>query len=230
MNLHFELNGLDWRGTGSKALTANTDLFWEGVSDEIVTLYERSVDIVPALLENAWATLWIAVGEYDLLIYSVADAGAHFPTDQANAGLDVVLVSDGEAVKRDQSVHAETAARAVFDVLAYAARRNLGPDSAPAFERHSRTLSVVVTDRQLAARHLPTIETLDTEMAQMAQEWAVQGAGLSLPHRDLAIVPPTYWPETTPKHANEFTDAKRDELHSELADHCDRSREQQHEN
>jgi len=49
MNLHFELDGLAWRGTGAQAIDANTDLFWEGVSEEVVAMYEDAVDLLPAV-------------------------------------------------------------------------------------------------------------------------------------------------------------------------------------
>jgi len=222
MNLHFELDGLDWSGTGAQAIEANTDLFWDGASDEVVSMYEDAVELLPSLLENAYAAMWVQAGVYDLLVYSVCETGAEFPADQANAGLDVVLVSDDEVVERDQTVGLETAAEAVFDVMAYAERRGFCPDgeySPPGGE----PLSVVVTDRELASQYLPDIETLVTEEARDARWVAERGAGLGFPSADLLVLPGPYWPVNDDRHSAEFTPEQHEALREELAAHCGRT-------
>ncbi|WP_302083302.1 hypothetical protein [Salinibaculum rarum] len=226
MNLHFELGGLDWSGTGARALEPNLDMFPSDTHEAYTDLYAKAVESLPALLENAYAALWVHVARHDLLVYSVADAGHRFPVDQANAGVDVVLLNSNEIVAHDQAVSIETAAEALFDFTMYASRKELAPresslssDSLGAV--NGDPLSVTITDRTLIAPHISVEpESLVTDEGRKAR-WVIdQPERPDFPHRDLLVLPGPYWHPRDDQYTEDVTDAEKRRVVEALCTHA----------
>lgn len=146
MNLHFELDGMDWSGTSARAAKPNLDLYGDEDQHEHADVVDVAYEVLGDLETETYAVLWYARPSYDLLL---------IPESNPEGLFTIALLKDGELEKSEEMASQLTALRAVIDFCVI--------DHVP--------VEVVITDRRLVPFELEALE--DDEFVEGRRSWAL---------------------------------------------------------
>lgn len=197
MNLHWELNGLDWHGTSATAAEPALDLYHEGAREEHGDVVSVAYDVIEELTRETHAVLWYSRPHYDLLVVPETDPTGLFT---------VVLMKSDEVEKVDEGASQMTALRAVIDFCA--------DDHVP--------VNVVVTDRRFPPFDIEHLDDDDLTNADRSAVMAI-GSTLDFISHSWAVFPGPYYHARW--HDEYSEDVDEDALRARLKAHYEAERE-----